>query len=516
MHIFPKIIIGLLVHCFIGIWLSSCSDADKFYDKLDTQPEVIANLEEVYSIGDTLILRGRLNPENGLQVSIGGIDAPLFDIGSYESQTNGDGMILDEVKVLITETMGIGENRPVTLTSAGITISASGIEIVGDANAAILDTQMQLIKVADIPSGAIPLYCHSGNGNVYTFNSTSKKLFKINATDGSINEVFNESACTDTKGAFTFEEFNAGAVSPDEKYFYFSAKVKESGQSRTLELYKFCRYDLQNSTLATLNRTEYSMLQSRRTPEAVQPFEGKADQVKMYKITAIYPDSEGNVYCDLMGHFLTLLDRDLNYSYLLSITANLGTSFETSFIPLINSAGSNIYYSSVQIHQLFPGAKLKYNISYLDTEAKRLYSKKQGSGGIISLAVIDLPTRILTGEYTSNFRSDVAYVTASLKRFNGGLVNNSGFDPLPLDGKLYGVFFTDANSDINGLPATCVIDLENKKVVRLAPGKLLYNDFSIAEHADRLINYATDEQGRITLYLTANTRKVIVKTAFVE
>lgn len=514
-YFFPKII---LAYCFIGILLNSCSDSEKFYDKLATQPEIVSDFKEVYSIGDTLVLRGRLNPENGLQINIGGTDALPLDISKEEVQNNQNGLILDVIKVLITEEMGIGEHRPVLLTSAGITISASDIEIVGDANAAIFDTPMQLVKIADIPDGATPVYCRSGNGNVYVFSSTSKKLFKIEATTGNVTEAFLESACIDNNGAFTIEEFNAGAVSPDERYFYFSAKVKESGQSRTLELYKLCRYDLQSGVLFILNRTEYSMLQSRRTPESVLPFVGKVDEVKIYKITALYPDSEGNIYCNLMGRFITLLDKNLNYSYRLSITADQSTApvNEGSFIPLINNSETNTYYSLVQIHQLFPGSKIRYNISYMDTETRQLYSKKLG--GITSLRVIDVATQILMAEYTNNIKSseDVAYVTASLKRFNGGLVNNSGFDPLPVNGKLYGIFFTDSASETYGLPAACVIDLDNQNAKRLASGRLLYNNFSIAEYSDRLLNYEIDEQGRIVLYLTANNKKVVVKTAFIN
>lgn len=127
------------------------------------------------------------------------------------------------------------------------------------------------MKVADIPNGTSLVFCRSGNGNVYLWDNTAKSLSKID-TNGSSTGIFDESSCIDA--GFTIAEFNAGALSPDERYFYFSAKIKETGQDYTLELYRLCRFDLQSKELTPLNRTEYSLVRSRRTLQAAQPFEG--------------------------------------------------------------------------------------------------------------------------------------------------------------------------------------------------------------------------------------------------
>jgi hypothetical protein len=498
--------------------LHACQDADNFYGVLDTQPEIVANYNPVYMIGDTLTIKGRLNPENNLEIRIGDVKADALETTTEKVVNNQNGLVLDVVKVRITEAMGIGEGRPITITSAGFTINIPSIEIVGDANASILDKQLQLVKVADMPAGSTPLYCRNGNGNVYAWNNTSKVLFRIDAADGSIMQVFTKASCMDARGAFAIAEFNVGAVSPDERYFYFSAKVTETAQDRTLELYKLCRFDLHNNALTTLNRTEYSLLRSRRTLAAAQPFEGNVDKVKIYKITAIWPDAAGNIYCNLMDDFLSKLDNQGAYSYLLDFSVfSTGSTFpntDANFIPLINDPNTGEYYSSIRIHNALPGTKINYGMSYLDTEALMLYTKQQTGTSLLRLT--DMATLIQTGEYINIYRQpgEISYATASLKRFNGGLTSN--VEPLPLNGKLLGLYFqtTESRGVIDG-GTLCEIDFENQKATRYAPNTLLFNGFTLTEsgiNGDRLLDY--DAEGM--LYMTANNSSVIVKTAYTE
>src|SRR5688572_2542178 len=148
----------VIMACLLGV-LHACSDADNFYGVLDTQPEVVADYNPVYGVGDTLIIRGRLNPENNLEIHIGDVKAEVLETTTEKVVNNQNGLMIDIAKMRITEAMGIGANRPITLTSAGFTIEAPSIEIVGDANVSILDKQLQLVKVADIPAGSTPLYC---------------------------------------------------------------------------------------------------------------------------------------------------------------------------------------------------------------------------------------------------------------------------------------------------------------------------------------------------------------------
>ncbi|WP_257668716.1 hypothetical protein [Parapedobacter tibetensis] len=506
-------IVFLIMAGLLG-FLHACQDADDFYGVLDTQPEIYADYQVVYMVGDTLTLKGRLNLENNLEIRIGNVKAEVLETKTEKVVNNQNGLLIDIVDVRITEAMGIGEDRSIAITSNGTTIAAPSIEIVGDANVSLLDKQLQLVKVADIPAGATPIYGRNGNGNVYVWHINDKVLFRIDAADGSVTEVLAESQLSDARGAFTIAEFNAGAVSPDERYFYFSAKVNETDQDRTLELYKLCRFDLQSGELTTLNRTEYSLLRSRRTLAAAQPFEGAVESVKIYKITAIWPDAEGNIYCNLMDDFLTKLGNQGQYSYLLDFSEflSVGPNTEANFIPLINDPNANEYYSSVRIHHALPGTKINYRMSYLDLEAWRMYTKQQ-TGSLLWLT--DLVTLIRTGEYISNWRAsgEPSYATASLNRFNGGLV--STFDPLPVNGKLLGLYFhTSGGRGIIDGGTLCEIDFETQKATRYAPNELLFNGFTLTEgtNGDRLLDYDTEGM----LYMTVNNGSAIVKTAYIE
>lgn len=501
--------------CLLQLLLHACKDADTFYEVLDAQPEIVADYQTLYMVGDTLTIRGRLNPENNLEIFIGDIKAEIFET-TTEQPTNSS-LILDVAKIRITEAMGIGADRSIQITSGNATISAPSIEIVGDANAAVLDRQLQLVKVADLPPRAVPLYCRNGKGNVYAWSSDSKKLFRITAADGHTAEVFTEVQCVDVRGAFTINEFNAGAVSPDERYFYFSAKVSEEGQDRTIELFKFCRFDIQNGEFTTLNRTEYSLLRSRRTLATAQPFEGKVDDVKIYKITGLYPDAEGRVYCDLMGRFLTQLDHNGTYSYLINfadkVIMSTAPATETHFLPLINNPTTNNYYSTVQIHQTLPGVKINYQMNYMDLGKKTMYTKRSIGG--VYLQVTDMVTRIPTAEYANSVRADgeSIYATASLRSFNGGLVRlgSPPLDPLPSNGKLIGLYFPtsgERNTVIGGV--LCEIDFAGQVATRYAPGTLRFNDFILRDF-DHLLDI--DEEGM--LYMTANNRTEIVKTTYI-
>lgn len=56
-QIFPKMIIGTLAYCLIATLFFPCTDADKFYDKLDTQPEVVRDFKAIWVSVKTARLR---------------------------------------------------------------------------------------------------------------------------------------------------------------------------------------------------------------------------------------------------------------------------------------------------------------------------------------------------------------------------------------------------------------------------------------------------------------------------
>ncbi|HBK30813.1 MAG TPA: hypothetical protein DDZ96_12625 [Porphyromonadaceae bacterium] len=528
-HIFPKIIIGILSN-FLIITLFSCSDADNFYGELEKQPELLVDndYKAVYAIGDTLVIKGRLNPGNDLRIRIGGAEARPGNIRKYQVPHDNYGLEYDLVDIVITEEMGLGEDRPVTITSAGISIEAPAIEIVGDALTAILDKQLQLVKVTDIPAGATVLHYRGNDGNAYFWHNGEKKLTRFVRETGQTAEVFNESHL---EGNFSISEFYSGSISPDGTYFYFSAKVAEPGQSRTVEQWRLVRFNLQANGLETLNRTEYDLRVNRRTIEAAAPFEGNvhdtdpAKRPKIFQATQIIPDEEGGVYFDLMGHFLAYLDAEGNYTYLFNFNSAHNHTGKEPFVPNIYNPDTRNYYTVSQVHQyLLPGTKIGYGISYIDTKQKKMYTNNLS--WYTSLFVTDISTRIQIGDYANNFLTygDIPYATSSLKRFNGGLVpvsNNTRLNPLPVGGKLLGLYFIDqapsGNENPNSLagyglyelPALCEVDIENEYVRRYAPKRLIFNGFDFGMEDQSL---SIDSDGM--LYFTANNGTVIVKTEY--
>jgi len=517
--LFRRSLEGYLCFLLIIITFSACTDADRFYQKLDRQPEILNNYNSVYIVGDTLTIQGRLNPENNLEIRIGGVKAEILSVTVIDISENSP-YTIESAKVLITEEMGIGEDRPVSVTSAGIIISTQSIEIVGNGDIGILPHQLQLQKVVNIPSGSTPIYCRSGNGHVYLMNNKTYAVSRV-TPDGNIEQVFSLSACKDADGTpFDVTQVNAMGVDPKEQYLYMSLYTK-APWATYWSYYRFCRWNMQNNSFEVLNKTPYHIYRSQRTPEAAQPFEGRVAEAKIYKITAIYPDSEGNIYCSLMGHFLTKLNTDGNYSYLFNFTQNQSAkpTTEDAFVPLINNPETGEYYSTVWIHQFFPGNKINYGINYMDLKTQKAYTRVNNGS---SLRVTDMTTLIQTGEYTQNYldmyAGDVPYVTASLKNFNGAFVSSHTADPLPVDGKLVGLYFMEQATVESALlknfykayelPALCEINLGNHTVRRYAPRKLVMNGYNMTKVVDQFLNI--DEDGM--LYLTANTQQVIVKT----
>lgn len=496
----------LVASLLLLLLLGACTDTDKFFDEQIKQPEIIlSSLKSVYSVGDTLTITGRLNPENNLSIHIGNADATILSTKDASGFSGSFKLKKEEVKVIISKEMGVGLNKQITVTSAGITVTGPAIEIVGDASYALLGRQLQLQKVADIPSQSMRVYCRSGNGNAYFWNATTNKLSKITAAEGSLTEVFSTASCVDANGLFSILEFNAGGISPDEKYFYFSAKVQETDQSRLIELYKLCRYNLQTKEFSTLNRTEYSLVRSRRTLAATQPCEGKVGEVKIFKITAIQPDAAGNLYVNLMDNFLTRLDVAGNYSYLFDFVLASGNDI---FIPQISDVAHNQYYATGQVHQFFPGISTVVS-SYLDVEAQVMYANMYPT----ALLLTDMKSGFKLAKYNSNWldvnSQQVPYVTASLNSFNGGLMNSPS---LTVNGKLVGLYFGTSEYKSDSpyeLPALCQVDFDTKNVTRYALKRLVMNGYSVSSL------YDMDKEGM--LYMTAttsNNQSVLVKTTY--
>lgn len=109
---------------------AACKKSENFYQSLVDLPEIRKIYDNAYEVGSQMIITGRLNPDNGLKIEIGGITAKITGLTKVVGGgTQYAPYYVDQATLTITKEMGIGPNRPVKITSAGNTIDGPPIEI---------------------------------------------------------------------------------------------------------------------------------------------------------------------------------------------------------------------------------------------------------------------------------------------------------------------------------------------------------------------------------------------------
>lgn len=505
---YKEIVYHRLYGIILLLLLVGCDKAENYYTKLHNQPEIVSDYDAIYGIGDTITIRGRLNPGNGLRIRIGDSDGEIVDKGKELFAWLGGRMdSIDVVKVLISEAMGIGANRAISITSSGNTISTPAIEIYEGDKVGLLPDPLKLVEHYRLSAGAVPLRCQNGNGVVYLWEP-AKGITRI-AKDGSTLIVLGTTGLSDQYGAFAITTFNGGGVDLDDRYLYFSAVTTDnSGEGTENEIYRLCRMDLQTNGLITLNRTLYPKAAAQRTLASTMPFEGDIAAVKIFRITNIYPDRKGNVFFDLMGHYITRLDSDGRYSYVYSLQS-LNT-----FIPQVSG-----------LQNLLPGTKtgqLGFLVS-VDIDEHMLYLSDLPDGSGV-LAQYDLLGRVPLAQLNRPFLNTnfgtKSYISGSFSILTG----SHNFTPTPafwgymaLPGQRLLLLNYQSLADGGGgayysgyaFPAWTILDFKAKRGIRYAPGKLERGSYRL-QSTDLLLN--SDEDGM--LYMTANTNSAIVKTTY--
>lgn len=494
---------------------AACEETDRYYEVLKDQPQLIKNYDRVYSVGDTLSMRGRFNPE-GLQIRIGDAGATIVS----ESSSTGE-IKTWVIKVLISEAMGIGVDRPVSITSSGITIEGPVIEIVEDANSGVLHGELTVQKIADYPTNTTPVYCHSGKGNLYFLHNETYTITRI-TPDGTARQVFDISKCRDADGtAFTFTRFNSCGIDPAERYLYLSLYT-EAPFREYWHYYRLCRYNLKNGEFIVLNKTPYYIYRSRRTLSDVKPFEGNIADVKMFTATAVYPDSLGNVYFDMDKRMITHLDANGNYTYVFKNTFTLDNYTLSDPAPEIVDPETDTYYSKSRTFQVLPGVLHDFqDIQAIDPAGDQLYIQTIRN----LLERYDLGSQVAVNGFNKtlivNSPNNKPYISGSFNVLTGQSIvdgNKSFWGKLPLpDGKLLVLYYQDLiDSEFYRatylpfkLPAWGVLDFKNERGYRYAPGAFDRQGY-VMSSGDVLLNYDADGM----LYMTANNKSVILKTSY--
>lgn len=499
-----KKLIYVLLLVLIG---SSCKKAENYYKKLDAQPEVRSNYQALYGVGDTMTLMGRLNPQNNLEIRIGGVKATVVSI--VKQPIPRDNYIMDTLeraKFVITKEMGIGTDRKVEITSAGNTIQGSPIQIVEGIESGVLPGPVQLVKQADIPTGATSLFCQNGKGSVYLYRP-DKSFVKI-SKNGTLTDLFSGTSLTDQNGQFSMLTFNAGGIDPTERYLYFSALTTDGNTDNASNaIYRLCRYDLQSKALITINRSAFPNAINQRVMSAYTPFEGPVSSAKLFAVTGVYPDSKGNVFLNVnSSSSYARISAAGQLNYLLRSGSNVPSIYNPTM-------GSN--YSADEVRRLLPGVVFTTGLSAfraIHPDEGILYLRLGAFAD--NIRRIELNNAVEVFGFTPKFvpafyEGGTPYISGTFDILTGGyeISNPPGlFGYLPLPGaKVLLLYYQGL--DTRTYPALGTLNFDERVGRRYAPGKLLKNGYTM-NSADRMLNY--DEEGMV--YMTANNNTVLLKT----
>ncbi|MGN7722899.1 hypothetical protein [Chitinophaga sp. 22620] len=503
--------------CALAVMTAAgCKKADQQYEVLHKQPEILA-YNDAYVVGDTLVMQGRLNPEYGLRIKIGDVDSvSILAMEKVVYSTNipvYDTVWIDRIKIVITQQMGVGPERPVAVTSAGNTIPARPIEILENATAGLVQP-LRLTRQHTLTGGSKILYCRSGNGNIYLWTqlAPARSINRL-SPDGTLATILSPADYKDSYGAFTITAFNGGGVDPQERYLYFSAITTDnSADNAANEIYRLCRVDLATRQLATINRTLYPKTASQRTVAALTPFEGKINDVKIFKASRIYPDSSGNVYVNMSDLLLAKLDAAGNYSYLFRFSRN-PPGVTADFVPQIWNTGANQYYAPGDVLFMFENSEVTGYMRAIAPDEGLLYCIMGAS--VHDLAQYDLANQVPLYTYEPKLITDIPYISGSFSLLTGYPRSNSGSNDAPLFGYMampgQKLLLLYQGISADNFPAFGVLNFAQRRGERYAPGKV-ERDISTTTvtltAGDELLNY--DANGM--LYMTGNSRQYILKT----
>lgn len=484
---------------FILLALASCKDAEYYFEEVKTTPEVLANYALVYQTGDMMTMKGRLNPDNGLIITVGGAKAD-YKVLKQENE-------LDVVSFPITETMGAGK-RAITISSGGKLINAPAIEVISTKGqfAEILT----MVEHTTLNTNDIPFYCRNGKGDIYIFRSSGNKIEHVRK-DGTIEMVLTLSGKTDQYGTWAVKTMYSGGVDSKGEYLYFSALTTDNSSDNSRnDIYRLVRYKL-NGTEApeTLNRSLYHTFRNRdRTLASIQPFEGDIKEVKIFQTGGIFPDAQGNVYIQLSNYATCLLNVNGQFNYLF-----------VSWQPLITESPAIAWMPQVwdtQAGELFSGNRLGLPGAHLDviqgtiSPDDRLmyfiYPALRMDGAQTIIKLYDLTYRSLAYVYTkSTYIGEKQYVAGPFNILtgvrsqspSGADVDQTGFMTMP-GAKLLLLYYAKTYG---------IMDFHRKYGENYATIKMAKAEFMLGRK-DISLNY--DEEGMI--YTTTNNRSMILKS----
>lgn len=468
--------------------LVACTETENFYDTLRALPQLDLRQGNAYSaayaVNDTMVVVGKLQPENNLVITVGGVAATILTTERVLADPLPDADTLDRVSFIITGNMGAGAGRPVVITTGGYSLNGPSIEIYETAGAGSFSQPLRLTEYfAGVKTNALYLNGVNGSGNIYYY--ADKAFYRLK--EGMAEAIVTPGQMRHTDGKlFTVASVFAGAVDPQEENIYFSAFTSKG--------YLLCKFNIALGALEVLNT-------SSRISEP--PYEGILADLK-FVCNGIYPDNDGNLYLAMSSASASALPYALAYYH----RADNMVKYQVK-LPIADD-GQEQYKAGIpglQILDLVPGERYAfYRVMLPDNSLYVFTTVMDGSAtGLCRIKRYDLTTKTVTSAVTvggDRARQENLQAVGPFHILNFAFdfhVGAQGFVPLP--GQRLAVWFHYHTDNIK--PFWGAIDFAAQRLYRLAP-RVETTPYTIS---NELLNYDADGH----LYMTANTQTVVVK-----
>lgn len=499
--------------------IMACNKADQYYNELFDKPELMEyDYRSTYEIGDTMTLYGRLHLDKNITLRIGNADVPIVEKGTVGLSP------LDTpefIKFVISEPMGVGNNRPVRITAGKASLDAPAINIYSSAGAGYLKDKLALEQYHVLPTAAIFLNSVNGNGHVWYWANNG--IYRVKP-DGETTNLLQAADLVDTYGNFEVSRFYSGAIDPAERYLYFSVLTTDaSADNIRNNIYRLCRFDLEHKSLVTLNRSlvRKGAVQNIMT---TAPLEGNIDEINLSPIGQMFAASSGDLY--LQPRIMVFFEA-LEQQY---ATLRLTTAGKLSYLlkTRVNSEDHAI--------ALLPGTSIPEYQGLIDADAGLMFTQSRDDMNTISGYNLQLKiqSNMLTTVKMPNVpfpAAPVIYGDFSALSGDPTITSNSGaparFGFMPIgQGRLTVLYFQgyEDNKIFMNFPRLGILDFPKGRGDAYSPGKLETAGFTMKSRSsstygpsyiynnnatvDKLLNHDPDGM----LYMSANNRQVLVKT----
>lgn len=455
----------------------SCDRTEDYFNTLVDIPQLDLSKARAYktsyAIGDTLWIFGKFQqPRKEITVTIGNT---LASIARNEkvaelSETTTDGRIdtLDRLAIVITEEMGIGKNRPVTLRSGDNLLNCPGIEIRDKGisfDPYAFDAAITLAEYHTLPANVLMAELVNGKGSIYYFNLGDKQFYAVK--NGKAEVVLNaDILSTALNTAFSISTVYALTVDSKEEYLYFSARANNN--------YLLIKYSLLSGQAQILNAR----------PTVTSGLNGTYKQGDMigsmeFVLWKLLADGKGNLY----GYVASAISG--------TTATNAGT--------IKIAATGQISYLYKPNGSILPGTVLNEEYSVVDNavisiEDERMYMLKNRT--------------ITQYEWTSLRKLNEVSPAAATQNPEGKYVGLFGQINLPQWSKQTTLPLVPGKFLVwNTARELYVIDFEEEKVVLYAPD-CDWGSYTFSSSENRILNY--DESGH--LYMIYGKENKILKT----